>query len=279
MLLLKLLLTPLLIGAVTLIGRRWGPRVAGLVVGLPLTTGPISLFLATERGPAFALRAAGGAMTGLVGTGAFCAAFAVIVRRREWPAALAGALATLAAITLIEGAVETTPRSLPIVAALAVAALVLLWAGASRLTAAVHHERPRRTPQAAVPAWDLPARVIVSTAMVAAVTACAGALGSRWSGVLSALPVFGAVLGVFTQRQEGRGAAIALMRGLIIGCVSGVLFFTVVGALLATGRLAATYGAAALTAVVSGAIVSHLTRPRPRQVVPVVVEARARRAA
>ena len=268
MLLLKLLLTPLLIGAVTLIGRRWGPRAAGLVVGLPLTTGPISLFLATERGPAFALRAAGGAMTGLVGTGAFCAAFAVIVRRREWPAALAGALVTLAAITLVESAVETTPRSLPMIAALAVAALVLLWAGASRLTATVHHERPRRAPQAAVPAWDLPARVIVSTAMVAAVTAGAGALGSRWSGVLSALPVFGAVLGVFTHRQEGRGAAIALMRGLIIGCVSGVLFFTVVGELLAPDRLAATYGAAALIAVVSGALVSRLTRPRAHREEP-----------
>jgi hypothetical protein len=104
--------------------------------------------------------------------------------------------------------------------------------------------------------------------MVAAVTAAAGALGSRWSGVLSALPVFGTVLGVFTHRQEGRAAAIALMRGLIIGCVSGVLFFAVVGALLAPGRLAATYGAAALAAVVSGALVSHLTRPRARRPEP-----------
>jgi hypothetical protein len=110
--------------------------------------------------------------------------------------------------------------------------------------------------------WDLPVRAVVSTAMVAAVTMAAGALGSRWSGVLSALPVFGTVLGVFTHRQEGRSAAIALMRGLIIGCVSGVLFFAVVGALLAPDRLTVAYGAAALTAVLSGALVSYATQPR-----------------
>ncbi|HLI06681.1 MAG TPA: hypothetical protein VKV40_08945 [Ktedonobacteraceae bacterium] len=31
----KLLLTPLLIGLVSLAGRRWGPAVSGWIVGLP----------------------------------------------------------------------------------------------------------------------------------------------------------------------------------------------------------------------------------------------------
>ena len=86
------------------------------------------------------------------------------------------------------------------------------------------------------------------------------------------------MLGVFTHRQEGRGAAITLMRGLLIGCVSGVLFFAVVGALLAPGRLAATYGAAALAAVASGALASHVTRPRAGRVEAAEGEAGARRA-
>jgi hypothetical protein len=64
MLVLKLALTPLLIAAVTLIGRRWGPRVAGLAVGLPLTTAPVSAFLGAEHGSAFAARAAGGTPLG-----------------------------------------------------------------------------------------------------------------------------------------------------------------------------------------------------------------------
>ena len=282
MLLLKLLLTPLIIAAVTLIGRRWGPRVAGLVVGLPVTTGPISVFLATEQGPTFAVRAAGGAMVGLVATGGFCAAYAAIARRRTWTAALLGALATLAVVLLPLRALQTSSLSLPALAALSVTALVLLWAGVTRLPPA---ESPTiapnvpNVPNAPVPAWDLPVRAAISTVMVAAVTAAAGAVGSRWSGLLSALPVFGTVIGVFTHRQEGRAAAVALMRGLIIGCVSGVLFFVVVGTVLAPGRLAATYEAAALTAVLAGAIVSHATRPRARRVAPIVVAPRVRKAA
>ena len=48
----KLLLTPLLIGLVSLAGRRWGPGVSGWLVGLPLTSAPVSLFLTLEQGRA-----------------------------------------------------------------------------------------------------------------------------------------------------------------------------------------------------------------------------------
>ncbi len=51
MLLLKLTLAPLLVAAATLVARKWGPRVGGLLLGLPLTTGPIFLFLALIKVP------------------------------------------------------------------------------------------------------------------------------------------------------------------------------------------------------------------------------------
>ena len=53
----KLIVTPIFIGSVTLAGRRWGPAFSGLLMGLPLTSGPISIFLALQYGPAFAARA------------------------------------------------------------------------------------------------------------------------------------------------------------------------------------------------------------------------------
>ena len=56
MLLLKLLLTPLFILIVTLIGRRWGTLVSGLLVGLPLTSAPVALFLALALILGIALR-------------------------------------------------------------------------------------------------------------------------------------------------------------------------------------------------------------------------------
>ena len=40
---LKLVLTPTLIGAASLAGRRWGPAVSGWLVGFPFTSAPIAL--------------------------------------------------------------------------------------------------------------------------------------------------------------------------------------------------------------------------------------------
>ena len=72
---LKLCLTPLLIGGVALAGRRWGPLVSGLLIGLPLTTGPVSFFLAVEQGTAFATQAAVGGLLGQVSICLFCLAY------------------------------------------------------------------------------------------------------------------------------------------------------------------------------------------------------------
>ena len=42
---LKIAVTPLLVAAVSLAARRWGPTVGGLVMGLPWFTGPVLLVL------------------------------------------------------------------------------------------------------------------------------------------------------------------------------------------------------------------------------------------
>ena len=55
----KLFLTPLLIVSVTLAGRRWGSAVSGLLIGLPLVSGPISFIIAFEHGLLFATAYAG----------------------------------------------------------------------------------------------------------------------------------------------------------------------------------------------------------------------------
>ncbi|HEY6411425.1 MAG TPA: hypothetical protein VIY29_28530, partial [Ktedonobacteraceae bacterium] len=75
MLILKLLLTPLFIAIVTLTGRRWGTLVSGWLVGLPLTSAPVILFLALEQGTTFASRAAQGTMSGTMSVACFCLAY------------------------------------------------------------------------------------------------------------------------------------------------------------------------------------------------------------
>jgi len=92
----KLIVTPLIVLAATLAARRWGDAVGGWLVGLPLTSGPVSVFLALERGPAFAAHAADGSLAGVVAQAAFCFGYAALARRGQrrrssperWPMAL-----------------------------------------------------------------------------------------------------------------------------------------------------------------------------------------------
>jgi len=77
-LLLKLLLVPGLVAAVTLAVRRWGPAVGGWLAGLPVVAGPVLVFYAIEQGDAFAAQAAHATLAGLIATSAFAATILVL---------------------------------------------------------------------------------------------------------------------------------------------------------------------------------------------------------
>src|SRR5688500_18390293 len=99
---LRLALASGLILAASLVSRRWGPAVGGSLVALPLTSGPIALFLALDHGPGFAAAAAIGSLVGLIAEVAFCIAYAVLAAR-GWGLALLGAcLAFVAAATVVQ---------------------------------------------------------------------------------------------------------------------------------------------------------------------------------
>ncbi|HTD58974.1 MAG TPA: hypothetical protein VK672_08780 [Solirubrobacteraceae bacterium] len=63
-LVLKVALAPLLVVGVTLAARRWGPRVGGMLIALPVVAGPILLVITLEHGEVFGARAARGALSG-----------------------------------------------------------------------------------------------------------------------------------------------------------------------------------------------------------------------
>src|SRR5512146_3574672 len=100
-LLLKVLVTPALIGTASLAGRRWGHSISGWLVALPLTTGPITLFLALSHGPAFAATAAAGTLAGGMSQAAFVGAYSQLAWHSKWPAALSAAVSGFAILTLL----------------------------------------------------------------------------------------------------------------------------------------------------------------------------------
>src|SRR4051812_37894419 len=103
LLLLKLTLAPGLVAATTIAGRRWGPRMAGWLGGLPVVVAPILLAITLEHGRAFGARAAGGALLGLLSLTFFILTYGWCARVMSWlPAAALGWAAFLGATLLLD---------------------------------------------------------------------------------------------------------------------------------------------------------------------------------
>lgn len=234
-LILKLVLTPTLIGAASLAGRRWGPAVSGWLVGFPFTSAPIALVLALTEGPSFASTAAAGTMAGGISQAAFGVVYAAVALR-------GGALASLAAAC----AAFAVSTALLRLAALPLAALVPAVGIGLALAPRLMPTMPDASRARAVtlPRWDIPARMVVATAFVLALTGLAPALGARLTGLLAPFPLYAAVLTVFAHRLEGTGAAIAVLRGLLSGLFAFAAFFLVVAALVERAGIAPTFAAA-----------------------------------
>jgi hypothetical protein len=227
-LILKLTLTPVLIGAASLASRRWGAEVGGWLVGIPFTSGPIAFFLALSPGVHFAAGASVGILAGAVSQAAFALAYAWMALRFDWTWCVAAATAAFAVATLV---LDLAAGGAALTLVLAVSALMIALALTPRQAA-------KRSERVELPWWDIPARMLVATVFVVALTTAAPALGSRLSGLLSPFPVYAAVLCVFAHRLEGIGAAIAVMRGLLLGLFSFVAFFAAIAYLIEADGIA-----------------------------------------
>jgi hypothetical protein len=250
----KLTATPLLIAAATLAARRWGQTVGGWLVGLPLTSGPVTLFLALDQGTPFAADSALGSLQGVMAQGLFGAVFARLIPSFSWPATL-----SLASIAYIAAAaiLHALALSLPILFLLCLPALAL---SLLVMPPSAQSEPSTITP----PRWDLPARMAVATSLVLGITALAPALGPVTSGVTASYPVFATTLAVFAKRSYGALEAVRVLRGLVMGLYAFTAFFFVIGeAIVPLGVSAAFALGIAVAFAVQGAtlIVVHSLRP------------------
>jgi hypothetical protein len=250
-LLLKVVVTPALIAAATLAGRRWGDRMSGWLVGLPLTSGPVVFFLALDQGRGFATAAALAVLLGTISQAAFAVAYAWVAVRRSWPTATAAGCALFALATL--GFQRVSLPALPafgLVTASLILALVLM---------------PRRSPRHRAdtppPRWDLPLRIVVATGLVLLLTGIAPAIGAHLSGLLSPFPVYAGVLAIFAHRHGGGAAANDVLTGLLLGLFSFGAFFVVI----ASGLSRWGIGPAFLAAIVVALVIQGLTLRATRQ--------------
>ena len=224
----KLMLTPLIMGSATLASRRWGDAVGGWLVGLPVISGPVSVYLLIERGADFAAVAAAGSISGVISAGGvlrWLRAGREAERRRGAP---------LRNDRLYRRG-RGHDRLAPPLAALIALSAVTLFLARKFLPAA-----DEAAARIAAPHWDMPARIIVGTALVIAVTTLAGWLGPRVSGLSASFPVIGGAIAAFAHLARGPKAGVAALRGMASALYGFLAFFAIIGyGLVSLGPLAA----------------------------------------
>jgi hypothetical protein len=238
----KLVVTPLLLVAASVAVRRWGEAIGGLFVALPLTSGPISVFLALEHGSAFAAQATAGSLDATIAQAAFCVVYCRLATR-GWLIALAAASATFSAIAAVLqwSALSQTDLFVIVLAATALA-LYLIPNEAAKAG--------RFDP----PWWDLPSRMALIAGLVVGVTLIAPYVGAKASGVIASFPFMAIILAVFAHRMIGHAAAQQVLRGMATGLTGFAAFFYVLSLTLTRMNPIAAYGAAILCVVAIQAV-------------------------
>jgi hypothetical protein len=248
---LKLLLAPGFIVATSLLSRRFGLGVAGVVAGLPAIAGPILLVLALDHDHGFVQGAATGVLLGIVALVVFLLAFAWVGLRAGWPWALAAGWGSFVAVIAALSPVHVGPIPALVVACTACACgLVLLPRPATAAPQSLVH-----------PPFDLLLRAVCAVVPVVSVTAAARVLGPHLSGLVAAFPVITPVLAAFTLAQHGPLDAVRLLRGMTVGFFAYALFcFTVSVGIGRLGTAAAFVLATALALCTQTGAVAAMRR-------------------
>lgn len=250
---LKLTLIPLSILTASLVSRRFGHSIGGVVAGLPLIAGPIVAILLIEQPPLPVAAITSATLQALPAALAFIAGYAWLSLRWRWLQCLAGA--TLAFLAVGLGLLALQPPPLA-ASALAVASPIIALLAMPRV--------PPLSGGVAVPNTEILVRMTVAVAVAALIVLGSERFPARISGLLLVWPITGSVLPGFTLPLYGSTATVNLLRGFANGLFGFVTFFAAISLLLP--RLAATpYGSAVSFALAFGAsIVAALVVHRVR---------------
>jgi hypothetical protein len=238
-LVLKLILAPVIIGSASLAGRRWGSAVSGWIVGMPITSGPIVFILALSHDAAFAANAALGVLSGGLSLVAYALTFSWLVIRFRWPVTLTGSLLVfVAATTLLQN------FTFPLIPAFIVVCAAILI-GLRLMPNDAVTETDETTPGR----YDIPVRILIGTSLILLITGIAPFTGPRLAGLLTTIPLYVTILGIFAQRHQGPAAA-HVFRGLLYGMFAFAGFLITLGLLLEQTSIAVAFLSATLMALV-----------------------------
>ena len=245
----KLLLAPAFVVGASLAARRYGPRVGGLIAGLPVVAGPILLIYALQHGDAFAANASVGALLGLVSLIAFVIVYGRLAPNGFWGhCTLAGWLAFAVATAAFSALHVGAPAAL----AIAAGALALgLWLAPRPL-----REPPDPPTAAELGSSDARRRGARARARADCARRLAGPEAERPA---DAVPDHRHGACTFTHAQQGADSVRRMLRWLLAGYGAFALFcFVLAEALVPLGTIAAFVLASAVALVVQACVIAFV---------------------
>jgi len=249
----KLVSVPIFILTISMVAHKWGPSVGGVVLGLPLTSGPVLFFLALEQGTSFAAASALGTLIGLISLSISCIVFSWLSFRLGWLACLIGCCLIFFTMTLVLNLVSF-PSVLSLVGVVAFLVLIcrIFPSGAS---GSISRESPR---------WEIPARMIAATGLVLLITGAASILGPHLSGLLTPFPVYAMVMGLFILKSEGPDVSALFLRGVIMGCFTSSVFLFLIASFIASLGLIAVFWLAVVVVITMHSVLLYFVNRNKR---------------
>ncbi|MDC9615401.1 hypothetical protein PSI19_16310 [Xenorhabdus khoisanae] len=246
----KLIVTPLLMLLVSLSARRWGSFVGGILSGMPLTSGTISIYMAIEQGVYFAQHAA---LSSLAGVGAVQLTYLyyIALMRHSLYIICSSSVLFFCGISWLLLDVNSTALNICVI----VSAISGILVFTRRYGALSFNRQP--------PSFDLTSRILIATAMVLVITASANAIGSTLSGILAPVPVIAWPLTVFTQIHYGRTDTVTVIRGNAISGVGVLAFYLIVEQYITQAGFVFTFSIAICVALLVTFFILFLLKKLP----------------
>lgn len=207
-LLVKMLATSAIVVSASLIAERTGPLVAAMVATLPVSAGPVYVFLAMEHGDAFIATATFGSMGSNMATAAFSLAYVLAAQTLGPALSLLIALVTWVLTLLLFRAADLP---FPAMLGVVVLAFPLLHMLARPYLAA----KPLKPPRLAW--YAIPLRALVVSLLVATVTTLSSSIGAQWSGYFATMPVVLSTMVIFVHPRIGGPATAAVIGSGLLG--------------------------------------------------------------
>jgi hypothetical protein len=231
LLLVKMAVAAAIVVSCSLLAERAGPLLAAMIATLPISAGPVYVFLALEHDDAFIAAGALGSMGSNLANAGLSLAYVLLAQRHGTVLSLGAGLAAWFAVSF--GLRVLEPSVVP-----AALLTILVYLGLHRLFRPYLAVRPKAA--APRPWFVIPMRAAAVATLAGIVSTISSHVGATWSGVLAAFPIVLSSLIGLLQPRIGGPATAAVIANSALGLLGfGLALGLVHATALPLGRWAA----------------------------------------